>query len=155
MKRLALLIVSIALFTACAAPASSQAASSVVSSAVVSWRDNLPADLADQIATAFTEIGENPDNIKYIEYMDTHPTMIFDKKCYKVEFQYTFGNPKWEHARDWVVVTQDYYEGEPEDAEIPGEFLIGLKFWAGDDGHGTNIYQWSWKGRGEMQNDGN
>lgn len=116
------------------------------------WRNDLPADLVAEIEAAFTEIGENPDNIVSVEYVDTHTSgYIFERKCYHVEFSYSFGNPGWKHARNYRISTQNYFDGEPEKEQYPDEFLITIKFWAGDDGHGTNINQWSWTGDGELQ----
>ena len=118
----------------------------------VDWKDNLPADIANEIETAFSEIGENPDNIVSVEYVDTHTSgYIFERKCYKVEFSYSFGNPGWKHAREYLITTQNYFDGEPEKEQYPDEFLVTIKFWAGDDGHGTNVNQWSWTGNGEKQ----
>lgn len=126
----------------------------VTESTSVSWKDTLPSGLAKEIEDAFIEIGENPDNIDGIEYVDTHTTgHIFERKCYKVEFSYSFMNPGWKHAKQYRVTTQNYFDGEPEKAEYPDEFLVTLKYWAGDDGHGTNINQWSWTGGGENQED--
>lgn len=116
------------------------------------WKDNFPADLANEIETAFSEIGENPDNIVSVEYVDTHTSgYIFERKCYKVEFSYSFGNPGWKHARNYLITTQNYFDGEPEKEQYPDEFLVTIKFWAGDDGHWTNINQWTWTGNGEKQ----
>ncbi len=120
--------------------------------AATDWRSDYPADLVAEIEAAFTEIGENPDNIVSVEYVDTHTSgYIFERKCYHVEFSYSFGNPGWKHARNYRISTQNYFDGEPEKEQYPDEFLITIKFWAGDDGHGTNINQWSWTGDGELQ----
>lgn len=116
------------------------------------WRNDLPADLVAEIEAAFTEIGENPDNIVSVEYVDTHTSgYIFERKCYRVEFSYSFGNPGWKHARNYRISTQNYFDAEPEKEQYPDEFLITIKFWAGDDGHGTNVNKWSWTGDGELQ----
>lgn len=119
---------------------------------VAKWKEGLPAGLAQEIEDAFVEIGEDPDNIVAIEHVDTHTSgYIFERKCYRVEFSYSFLNPGWKHSKEYRVTTQNYFDGEPEKAEYPDEFLVTLKFWAGDDGHGTNINQWSWSGGGELQ----
>ena len=116
------------------------------------WKDGLPDDLATEIEMAFSEIGENPDNIVSVEYVDTHTSgYIFERKCYKVEFSYSFGNPGWKHAREYRITTQNYFDGEPEKEQYPDEFLVTIKFWSGNDGHGTNINQWAWTGGGELQ----
>ena len=116
------------------------------------WKDKLPAHLLKEIESAFAEIGEEPKNIVKIEYIDTHTSgYIFEQKCYRVEFSYSLLNPGWKHAREYRIMTQNYFDGEPEKEEHPDEFLITIKYWAGEDGHGTNINQWSWTGNGEMQ----
>ena len=52
-----------------------------------SWRDNFPSKLVAEIESAFSEIGENPDNIVNVEYVDLHTSgYVFEQKCYKVEF---------------------------------------------------------------------
>ena len=118
----------------------------------VNWKDGFTSDLATEIEAAFSEIGENPDNIVSVEYVDTHTSgYIFERKCYKVEFSYSFGNPGWKHAREYLITTQNYFDGEPEKEQYPDEFLVTIKFWAGNDGHGTNENQWSWTGNGEKQ----
>ena len=118
----------------------------------ISWKSNIPDDLANEIETAFSEIGENPDNIVSVEYVDVHTSgYIFERKCYKVEFSYSFGNPGWKHAKNYLITTQNYFDGEPEKEQYPDEFLVTIKFWAGDDGHGTNVNQWSWTGGGKLQ----
>ena len=120
--------------------------------AAADWKDNFQPDLANEIEAAFSEIGENPDNIVSIEYVDTHTSgYVFERKCYKVEFSYSFGNPGWKHAREYLITTQNYFEGEPEKEQFPDEFLVTIKFLAGEDGHGTNVNQWSWTGNGEKQ----
>lgn len=117
-----------------------------------SWKANYPAELASEFEAAFSEIGENPNNIVSVEYVDTHTSgYIFERKCYKVEFSYSFGNPGWKHAKNYLITTQNYFDGEPEKAQYPDEFLVTIKFWAGNDGHGTNVNQWSWTGNGEKQ----
>ena len=116
------------------------------------WQDKLPAHLVKEIEAAFTEIDEDPGNIVNVEYVDTHTSgYIFEQKCYKVEFSYSFLNPGWKHSKEYRIVTQNYFEGEPEKEEYPDEFLATIKYWAGDDGHGTNINQWTWTGNGEKQ----
>lgn len=116
------------------------------------WRDDYTADLVAEIEAAFSDIGEKPENIISVEYVDTHTSgYVFERKCYKVEFKHSLGNPGWKHAREYRIMTQNYFEGEPEKEQYPDEFLITIKFWAGDDGHGTNINQWSWTGGGELQ----
>lgn len=116
------------------------------------WRGNLSPELVAEIESAFAEIGENPDNIINVEYVDTHTSgYVFEQKCYKVEFDWSFGNPGYKHSRYYRIVTQNYYEGEPEKEQYPNEFLCTIKYWAGDDGHGTNINQWSYTGNGKMQ----
>lgn len=117
-----------------------------------SWRDELSPKLVAEIESAFTEIGENPDNIISVEYVDTHTSgYVFEQKCYKVEFDWSFGNPGYKHSRRYRIVTQNYYEGEPEKEQYPDEFLCTIKYWVGDEGHNTNVNQWSWTGNGEMQ----
>jgi hypothetical protein len=124
----------------------------VTTTEAVNWKDSLPSDLANEIEMAFSEIGENPNNIVSIEYVDTHSSgYIFERKCYKVEFSYSFGNPGWKHAREYRITTQNYFDGEPEKEQYPDEFLVTIKFWSGNDGHGTNINQWAWTGGGELQ----
>ena len=116
------------------------------------WRDDFSAELVEEIESAFEEIGENPNNIISIEYVDIHTSgYVFEQKCYKVEFKWSLGKPGYKHSRYYRIVTQNYYEGEPEKEEYPNEFLCTIKYWAGDDGHGTNINQWSWTGNGKMQ----
>ena len=116
------------------------------------WKDKLPARLAKEIEAAFLEIGEDPENIVKVEYVDTHTSgHIFERKCYKVEFSYSFLNPGWKHSREYRITTQNYFDGEPEKAEYPDEFLVTIKYWVGEDGHGTNINQWTWTGTGEKQ----
>ena len=116
------------------------------------WKDDFSTVLAAEIERAFTEIGENPQNIVSVKYVDTHTSgYIFEQKCYKVEFSWSLGNPGYKHSRYYRIVTQNYFEGEPEKEQYPNEFLATIKFWAGDDGHGTNINQWSWTGNGELQ----
>lgn len=116
------------------------------------WRAELSPELVAEIEAAFTEIGENPDNIISIEYVDIHTSgYVFEQKCYKVEFAWSFMNPGYEHSRYYRIVTQNYYDGEPEKEQYPNEFLCTIKYWAGDDGHGTNVNQWSYTGNGKMQ----
>ena len=118
----------------------------------VNWKANYPAELVSEFEAAFSEIGENPDNIVSVEYVDTHTSgYIFERKCYKVEFSYSFGNPGWKHSSKYLITTQNYFDGEPEKEQYPDEFLVTIKFWAGDDGHWTNENQWSWTGGGKLQ----
>jgi hypothetical protein len=117
-----------------------------------SWRDNFSPELVVEIESAFAEIGENPDNIINVEYVDIHTSgYVFEQKCYKVEFDWSFGNPGYKHSRYYRIVTQNYFDGEPEKEQHPNEFLCTIKYWAGDDGHNTNVNQWSWTGNGEKQ----
>ena len=117
-----------------------------------SWRDNLSPKLVSEIESAFTEIGENPDNIIKVEYVDIHTSgYVFEQKCYKVEFSWSFGKPGYKHSRYYRIVTQNYFEGEPEKEQFPDEFLCTIKYWAGDDGHSTNVNQWAWTGNGVKQ----
>ena len=117
-----------------------------------SWRDDLSPKLVAEIESAFIEIGENPDNIISVEYIDTHTSgYVFEQKCYKVEFSWSFLNPGYKHSQYYRIVTQNYYEGEPEKEQFPDEFLCTIKYWAGEDGHGTNVNQWSWTGNGVKQ----
>lgn len=117
-----------------------------------SWRANLSSELVAEIESAFAEIGENPDNIVNVEYVDTHTSgYVFEQKCYKVEFAWSLFNPGYEHSRYYRIVTQNYYDGEPEKAQYPNEFLCTIKYWVGDEGHNTNVNQWSWTGNGEKQ----
>jgi len=112
------------------------------------WRADFSPELVAEIEAAFTEIGENPDKIVSIEYVDTHTSgYVFEQKCYKVELS-RFG---FKHSRHYRIVTQNYYDGEPEKEEYPNEFLCTIKYWVGDDGHGTNVNQWSWTGNGVKQ----
>ena len=106
----------------------------------------------EQIEEAFAEIGENPNNIISVKYVDTHTSgYVFEQKCYKVEFKWSLGNPGYKHSRYYRIVSQNYYDGEPEKKEYPDEFLCTIKYWVGDDGHNTNVNQWSWTGNGEKQ----
>jgi hypothetical protein len=117
-----------------------------------SWRDNFSPELVVEIESAFAEIGENPDNIINVEYVDIHTSgYVFEQKCYKVEFDWSFGNPGYKHSRYYRIVTQNYFDGEPEKEQYPNEFLCTIKYWVGDDGHNTNVNQWSWTGNGEKQ----
>lgn len=116
------------------------------------WQDEFPDKLAHEIESAFAEIGENPDNIIKVTYIKTSSTgYIFEQKDYKVEFSWSFGNPGYNHSRYYRITTQNYFEGEPEKAEYPDEFLATIKYWVGDDGFGTNVNQWAWTGNGEKQ----
>jgi hypothetical protein len=116
------------------------------------WRADFSPELVAEIEAAFTEIGENPDNIVSIEYVDIHTSgYVFEQKCYKVEFAWSFMNPGYEHSRYYRIVTQNYYDGEPEKEQYPNEFLCTIKYWAGDDGHDTNVNQWSYTGDGKKQ----
>lgn len=124
----------------------------VIPEEITAWQDTVPISLAKEIEAAFAEIGENPDNIVNVEYVDTHTSgYIFERKCYRVEFSYSFLNPGWKHAKEYRIKTQNYFDGEPEKEQYPDEFLVTISFWIGEDGHGTNINQWSWTGNGEMQ----
>lgn len=112
------------------------------------WRAELSPELVAEIEAAFAEIGENPDAIVSVEYVDLHTSgYVFEQKCYKVELS-RFG---FKHSRHYRIVTQNYYEGEPEKEEYPNEFLCTIKYWVGDDGHGTNVNQWSHTGNGKKQ----
>jgi hypothetical protein len=116
------------------------------------WRSKLSPKLVAEIEAAFEEIGENPDNIISVTYVDKHTSgYVFEQKCYKVEFDWSFGKPGYKHSRYYRIVTQNYFEGEPEKAQHPNEFLCTIKYWAGDDGHGTNVNQWSHTGNGDKQ----
>lgn len=116
------------------------------------WRADFSPELVAEIEAAFAEIGENPDNIVSIEYVDIHTSgYVFEQKCYKVEFKWSLGKPGYKHSRYYRIMTQNYYDGEPEKAQYPNEFLCTIKYWAGDDGHGTNVNQWSWTGNGVKQ----
>ena len=155
MKKLAViaLVLLMALMVGCEHTESSTPVSESESESA--WRDEYPAGLVAEIEAAFSEIGEDPENIVSVEYVDTHTSgYVFERKDYKVEFSYSFGNPGWKHSKHWLITTQNYFDGEPEKEEYPDEFLVTLKFWVGDDGHGTNVNQWSWTGNGEMQSGG-
>lgn len=105
-------------------------------------------ELLDEVKAAFIEIGEDPEKISSIEYVDSHSSgYIFTQRHYKVEFK----RIGWEHNRWYMLTTQEYYDGEPEKNEYPDEFLTTIKFWVGDDGHSTNILQWSHTGNGKLQ----
>ena len=116
------------------------------------WQDDFSNKLSSEIEAAFTEIGENPDNIIKVTFIKTRSTgYIFEQKDYKVEFSWTLGKPGYKHSRYYRITTQNYFEGEPEKAEYPDEFLTTIKYWVGDDGYGTNVNQWSWTGNGEKK----
>ena len=154
MKKIIVLVMVVMMLAGCMAEngGKTDVKTTESSEEAVNWKDSLPSDLANEIEAAFSEIGENPNNIVSIECVDTHTSgYIFERKCYKVEFSYSFGNPGWKHARRYRVMTQNYFDGEPEKEQYPDEFLVTIKFWSGDDGHGTNINQWSWTGGGELQ----
>lgn len=120
--------------------------------AAAEWEKNFSNELAKEIEKAFTQIGENPKNIIKVTYLGTRSTgYIFEQKDYKVEFAWSFGKPRYKHSRYYRITTQNYFDGEPEKADYPDEFLATIKFWVGDDGYGTNINQWSWTGNGEKQ----
>lgn len=131
---------------------SSNVESSVIEENTMSWEKQFSKDLVDEIRSAFTEIGENPNNIISVEYVTTQTTgFVFERKHYKVEFSYKPLQPGYNHSRYYKLTTQNYFDGEPEKEEYPNEFLVTLKFWVGDDGDGTNINQWTWTGNGRMQ----
>lgn len=120
---------------------------------ITDWREGFSETLVAEIEGAFTEIGENPDNIESIEFMETRTSgYVFERTDYKVSFLKKTGNKgNWKHSQYYRITTQNYFDGEPEKVEYPNEFLVTIKFWIGDDGKSTNINQWSWTGNGEMQ----
>ncbi len=121
-----------------------------------SWRDNFANELVSDIEIAFAEIGENADNISYIEYVSTMETDLFDRRDYKVEFESgDFSNifdedeRPWRHNRWYRITTEEWHEGEPEREQYPREYLVTIKFWTDDKS--TNINQWTHTGNGALQ----
>lgn len=109
-----------------------------------SWKNDLPIDLVKDINYAFSEIGENTDNIQSIEYIDSRETELFSMKDYKVTF-----SMKYEHYRWYRITTREWNTGEPERSEYPREYLATIKFWSDDND--TNINQWTQTGNGKLQ----
>lgn len=120
------------------------------------WRSQFSEELVNDIEQAFEEIGENADNITYIEYVGVRETDLFDRRDYKVEFDR--GNfvdvldedeRPWRHSRWYRLTTEEWHEGEPEREQYPREYLVTIKFWTEDNT--TNINQWTHTGWGELQ----
>ena len=120
----------------------------------LSWKKDIPAALAADIERAFIEIGENPDYIESVEYVDTVETAFFYNRDYKVTFDKgSFADildpETWVHSRFYRITTQEWYDSEPEKDIYPFEYLTSIKFWTDDNT--TNINQWAQNGTGELQ----
>lgn len=118
------------------------------------WKKDIPAELAADIERAFTEIGENPDYIESIEYVDTVETAFFYNRDYKITFDkgslVDMLDPEtWVHSRFYRITTQEWFDSEPEKDIYPFEYLTSIKFWTDDNT--TNINQWAQNGTGELQ----
>lgn len=120
------------------------------------WRNQFSEELVRDIEQAFEEIGENADNITYIEYVGVRETDLFDRRDYKVEFDrgefkdaLDEDKRPWRHNRWYLITTEEWHEGEPERDQYPREYLVTIKFWA--EGVTTNINQWAHTGGGELQ----
>lgn len=122
----------------------------------VTWKDKMPnQDLVSDIEKAFTEIGEDPDNIISVEYVQTKTSDLYYRRDYKVVFEkgkakdLLTGERKWIHAYEWRITTEEWFEGEPERELYPREYLVTIRFWRDDDA--TSILQWSHTGNGKLQ----
>lgn len=120
------------------------------------WRNQFSDELVSDIEQAFKEIGENADNITYIEYVGVRETALFDRRDYKVEFDR--GNfidvldedeRPWRHSRWYRITTEEWHEGEPEREQFPREYLVTIKFWTDDNT--TNINQWTYSSGSMME----
>ncbi len=123
------------------------------------WKEQFSLELAEEIAEAFTEIGEKPENIESIEYNIVREMDLFDRKNYVVTFTDSrknltevFDSDKmgWVHHPTYLITTEEWHEGEPERAQYPREYLVSIKYWNGED-ITTNVLQWSHTGNGELQ----
>lgn len=121
---------------------------------IPAWKKDIPAELVADIERAFIEIGENPDYIESVEYVDTVETAFFYNRDYKVTFDK--GNfvdilepETWVHSRFYRITTQEWFDSEPEKDIYPYEYLTAIKFWRDDDA--TNINQWAQNGTGKLQ----
>ena len=126
---------------------------------MATWKEQFPENLIVEIENAFSEIGENPNNIESIKYRDTRKTDLFERHNYVVEFfdnrenlSEVFDNDKmgWIHNSSYLITTEEWYDGEPEKKEYPEEYLLSIKFWNGED-ITTNINQWTHTGLGDLQ----
>ena len=114
------------------------------------WEGVVSKEVAEDIAAAFTEIGEDPTEIESIEYDSVRETDLFDRRDYKVTFRMDSLKDKgWVHNRFYRITTEEWHEGEPERKQYPREYLVTIKFWTDDNT--TNVLQWSDSGNGELQ----
>ena len=125
-----------------------------VAADVPAWKKDIPIELAADIERAFIEIGENPDYIESVEYVNTVETAFFYNRDYKVTFDKgSFADildpETWVHSRFYRITTQEWFDSEPEKDLYPFEYLTSIKFWTDDDI--TNINQWAQNGTGELQ----
>lgn len=120
----------------------------------LSWKKDIPSELAADIERAFIEIGENPDYIESVEIVDTIETAFFYNRDYKVTFDkgsfFDMLDPEtWVHSRFYRITTKEWFDSEPEKVLYPFEYLTSIKFWSDDDT--TNINQWAQNGTGKLQ----
>ena len=94
------------------------------------------------IEKAFSEIGEDPENIKSIKYDSVKETALFDRRDYKVTFK---------RKQFYRITTEEWHEGEPEREQYPREYLVTIKFWM-DDKQSTSVNEWTHTGNGKQQN---
>ena len=108
---------------------------------IVHYLDGYPELIAD-IEKAFSEIGEDPENIKSIKYDSVKETALFDRRDYKVTFK---------RKQFYRITTEEWHEGEPEREQYPREYLVTIKFWM-DDKQSTSVNEWTHTGNGKQQN---
>ena len=127
-------------------PADSNTPTEIVETTnVPEWATGLAPELALEIELAFTEIGENPENIQTFEYVETKNTALFTNHHYRVTFYFP-----WKNTKSYRVVTEDWFEGEPEKALYPYGYVRSIEFWTDDDTSSTCY--WSHYSGGEYQN---
>lgn len=126
------------------------------SSIETNWKNQFPDELVAEIESAFIEIGEKPEHIICVEYVDVRETDLFDRRDYYVEFAkgeledvFDYDERTWIHAPEYRITTEEWHEGEPEREQYPREYLVSIKFWDSNDA--TNILQWSHTGNGKLQ----
>lgn len=126
------------------------------SSTNTNWKEQFSAELVAEIESAFIEIGEKPEHIVCVEYVDVRETDLFDRRDYYVEFAkgkledvFDYEERTWIHSPSYRITTEEWHEGEPEREQYPREYLVTIKFWNSDNA--TNILQWSHTGNGKLQ----